>query len=443
MELKKAEREDVAKMETPYILTSTISPEKGKKIDKFYKHSKYVTKVIAPTDLAEAFFQYSVYFFEAAHKITEFILNVEHPDIGKLDTYFFSIAFLYRHCLELGLKAIGFQNITDKNDRRTFVKDTRHNLSLILDRIKEKTFSTRPEEEMEWLRKYFDDLSKKDRDSDSFRYPFHIVWEARDWEREGKFVIKKIFDEQTHINLVKFANKFEAAYEIIKKWYKKETESAIEWKEVEPVFIETGGFYYGQSVVGYKYGRAVFYPYTKAYLETANYLKWFMKNETDSGNADYNERLFLPMCYLYRNCVELSLKTIWFDEIGEDYQTKCKLMLDNKHSIIGMWKRIKPYVLEYNRGTDEIEYIEVIEDYCMQVHTIDCDANKFRYPMSNSMQEYFSCNKRFDFMETGDFFEALINILDGIDMELSYINEVKAEMEADYYAEMMSNMDYY
>ena len=355
-------------MEAPYILISTISPEKGKKIDAFDKHTKYVSKVFAPTDFSKTLFEYAEYFFEAAHKITEFILSAEHPDIGKLDTYFFSIAFLYRHCMELGLKAIGFQSIQEKDQRKKFVKDTRHNLSVILSVIEEKASSTRPEEEMEWLRKYFTDLSQKDRESDSFRYPFHIVWEPGDWECEGKFSIKKIFNEQT-----------------------------------------------------------------------------------DLGNSDYNERLFLPMCYLYRNCVELSLKTIWFEEIGEDFQTKCKLMLDNKHSIAGMWKKIKPYVLEYSSGTDEPAYIEVIEDYCMQVHTIDGDANKFRYPMSNGMQEYFSLNKRFDFMETGDFFEALNNILDGIDSELNYMNEVRAEMEAEYraemeaeyYAEMMSNMDYY
>lgn len=430
-------------MEAPHILISTASPEKGKKIDTFDKHSKYIVKVLAPTELSEALFQYAEYFFEAAHKITEFILYAEHPDIGKLDTYFFSIAFLYRHCMELGLKAIGFQTIQDRDERKKFVKETRHNLAVILSAVEEKMSWTRPKEEMEWLRKYFADLSQKDRESDSFRYPFHIVWEPGDWECEGRFVIKNIFDEQTNIDLVKFANKFEAAYEIIRKWYKKETESAFEWKEVDPVFIETGGYYYVQSVVGYKYRRADFYPYTKAYLETANYLKWYMKNATDSGNCDYNARLFLPMCYLYRNCVELSLKTIWFEEIGEDFQIKCKLILDNKHSIAGMWKQIKPYVLEYSRGTDEPEYIEVIEDYCMQVHTIDGDANKFRYPMSNSMQEYFSHNKRFDFMETGDFFEALNNILDGIDSELNYINEAKAEMEAEYYSEIMSNIDYY
>ncbi len=42
-------------------------------------------------------------------------------------------------------------------------------------------------------------------------------------------------------------------------------------------------------------------------------------------------------------------------------------------------------------------------------------------------------------METGDFFETLNHILDGIDSEFNYINEVKAE----YYSEMMPNIDYY
>ena len=64
---------------------------------------------------------------------------------------------------------------------------------------------------MQWMQRYFADLSQKDRESDSFRYPFHIVWEPDDWGLDGKLVIKKVFDEQTHIDLVKFANKFEAA----------------------------------------------------------------------------------------------------------------------------------------------------------------------------------------------------------------------------------------
>ena len=84
--------------------------------------TKYEVKVKAPKELSETLFEYAEYFFEAAHKITEFILYAEHPNIGKLDTYFFSIAFLYRHCMELGLKAIGFQYIHNMDMRKNFVK---------------------------------------------------------------------------------------------------------------------------------------------------------------------------------------------------------------------------------------------------------------------------------------------------------------------------------
>lgn len=45
-------------MEAPYILISTISPEKGKKIDAFDKHTKYVSKVLTPTDFSKMLFEY-------------------------------------------------------------------------------------------------------------------------------------------------------------------------------------------------------------------------------------------------------------------------------------------------------------------------------------------------------------------------------------------------
>ncbi|MCM1543281.1 MAG: hypothetical protein NC121_18770 [Blautia sp.] len=429
-------------MRTPDILISSIVPEKGERIDDFDKHSPYLVKVTAATDLAGKLFEYANNFYEAAHVITEFILYSEHPDIGKLDTCFFAIAFLYRHCMELGLKAVGFQYIEPKAERIKFVKGTRHNLYEVLRAVKETSKPARPANEMEWLEKYFQDLSLTDRESDSFRYPFHIVWEPGEWGRD-EFSLKRVFEEQTHIDLLKFANKFEAAHEILEKWYLKGAGGASEWVDLKPVFIEEGGYYYAQSVVGYQDRRLDFYPYTRAYLETANYLKWYMLDRLNSGDNDCKNRLFFPMCYLYRNCVELGLKSIWFEEVGEDFQTKCKLMLDKKHSVEGIWNILKPYVLEYVGRAEEPEYIDVIEDYCKQVQKMDSDANKFRYPMANTMQVYFPQNKRYDFIQVGDFFEALINVFDWIDSNLSSRNEIKAEMEAEYQAEMMAEQAYY
>lgn len=63
--------------------------------------------------------------------------------------------------------------------------------------------------------------------------------------------------------------------------------------------------------------------------------------------------------------------------------------------------------------------------------------------MANTMQVYFPQNKRYDFVQVGDFFEELNNILDGIDSEFSSINEIKAEMTAEYQAELMAEQTYY
>lgn len=91
----------------------------------------------------------------------------------------------------MGLKTIGFQCIQGKEERKSFVKNTKHNPVKILTAIMEKCSWLRPEEELKWMQKYFADLSQKDRESDSFRYPFYIVWESDDLGIDGKFVIKK------------------------------------------------------------------------------------------------------------------------------------------------------------------------------------------------------------------------------------------------------------
>lgn len=413
----------------------------GEKIDVWDKESKYIIKIPAPNDICVAFNKYALDFYDAAHKIASLLLETNHTDISKMDTYFFPLAFLYRHSIELKLKAIAFQTITTDNNRSIFVKETFHNLAELLSAIETMSPTSRPEEEVQWLKNYFLDISKVDKESDSFRYPFHIKSnKSFDFKQ---FAIERIFKEQTHIDLVKFANKFEASYEILDKWYKKSLDEAKEWKELEPIFIEEGGFYYGQSVVGYGYSRDDFYPYTFAYLETASYLRQYMKEQIDLGNYDKVSGLFIPMCYLYRNCVELNLKTIWFEETGEDFQKRCKSMVAKKHSIIGMWNLIKTCAESCATGSNDIEYIEILEDYCQQLHSIDSDSSKFRYPVKKDMIPYFKKNKRFDFMHTGIFLESLNNGLDSICSTLSAMNEYKAEIEYEYRSEMLSNYDYY
>lgn len=399
-------------------------PEKGKKIDEKDRHSEYIVKTVTrPTEIQMMFYEYALNFKNAAHIIALYLVEMEHPDISKLDTYVFSLAFLYRHSLELMLKAIAFKGIIDNVQRAGFVKDTFHNLEEILKGIEDIAPSTRPSKEIEWLHNYLVDLTQMDKESDSFRYPFHIYWEEDSWVGIGKFKIKRVFEEQTHIDLIKFFNKFEAAYEILENWFLDEEGEAVEWIELAPVFIEEGGAYYDQAVVGYKYGGEDFYPYTKAYLETANYLKRYMREELQE--EEERSKLFLPMCYLYRNCVELTLKSTWYSETNEDFQKRCDVMLNKKHSIVGMWRALKPYTIEVINA----EELDLLEDYCNQLQGLDSDASKFRYPVQKNMKLYFPTNKRFDFWNTGIFLEAINNALDEVKGMLNQKNEIEAELQ--------------
>ncbi len=419
--------------------------DKNRKITDL--NSDYRIKVIKPVDLMSSFYEYSYNFYKAAHIIASYLLETDNTTIAQLDTYFFSLAFLYRHSIELILKALAFRNIPENDKRATFAKDTFHDLKKILDELLKLDPNSRNQQEIDWLKNYFADISKIDKESDSFRYPFHIHRTPADLFCRTRYSLERIFEEQTHIDLCKFVNKFEATYEILTLWYLNDEESAKEWKEWEPVFIETGGSYYGQAVVGYGYAREDFYPYIKAYTETSGYLRTCMTKLYDDSDISGATDLFMPMCYLYRNAVELVLKCSWFEEVREDFQNRCKILNQKKHKIVGLWNKLRCWIKEfYSEETEETNYFDKIEVCCNTLNNFDKDASIFRYPCDKDMQVYFKKDVTLDFLNVAEFMESLINSIDYIEWELSnrndYINEaeaeMRAEMEAEYRNEMMS-----
>jgi hypothetical protein len=89
-----------------------------------------IIEIVNQNNIEEEFYTFACNFNKSAHMLTEYIL--EDPRIERLDFYFFSLAYLYRHSIELILKAIGFKYIVDIDDRKAFLKDTFHNLAKIL-----------------------------------------------------------------------------------------------------------------------------------------------------------------------------------------------------------------------------------------------------------------------------------------------------------------------
>lgn len=350
------------------------------------------------SDIKEEFTKYAVMFKESAHLITEHIFA--KADVSKLDTYFFSLAYLYRHSLELLLKAIGFKYILDIENRKDFIKETFHNLSSLLEAVHPHIEDNvlRNYEAFQWLEAFFEKMNDIDKESDSFRYPFGITIKREPFGNQKHFGIKSFFEKQTHINLFAFANKMEIAFEILESYLLEIDLKNELFKEYKPVFLEEGGDYYYQSVIGYSYNKEKFYPYVKAYTESADFLYECMIKD-----RKLNELLFIPMCYLYRNAIELAMKEILFEECSYSFQKAVGLMNKRKHSILGLWNSIKEDIIKHAQAPKEDTTLANVEKYIKQLHKIDGQADKFRYPTDKYMNLHFKTSKKLDIENVVNF----------------------------------------
>lgn len=397
------------------------------------KKDFYAVKFDTAADLSKSFLNFSKAYYLSADIIANRMLD-EHQ-IDELDRYFFPLFFLYRHSIELILKSIGCIFVTEKTDRIRFLNDTFHNLEVIYQYLLERSSKVRPDDESNWLQNYFHSISNFDRESDSFRYPFHIK-KKNDGIGNTIYSLHRVFQKQTHIDLIGEINKMIAAYEILTNWYldfkdDKSAHNSYEYKHCSTSFLDEGGYYYEQSVVGYEYHHNDFYAYLSGYKECANYLKQYMVQEYDNGNNTIGYMVY-PMCYLYRNDIELLLKAIIIDFSDQSLQEKCAASHENKHSIPKLFANIENHALAMYKIDKEDPYIKNAKRYCELLHKFDLDSSKFRYPVNKQCDPYHQSVRYYDFVQLGVFLESLCNAVDGIHGEIEYRKDAIDTIAAEY-----------
>ena len=397
------------------------------------KDKQYAVKFDTASDFPTSFYRFSNAYYEAAEIIINRMLDKMYID--ELDNYFFPVFFLYRHSIELLLKSIGCIFITEKADRISFMNDTFHNLGVMYRYLLDRTPITRPAEESLWLQDYFINISSFDRESDSFRYPFHIKKQL-DIFGEWEYSFHRVFQKQTHIDLIGEVNKMEAAHEVLTNWYldftdKNTSHISTEYKACSTSFLDEGGYYYEQSVVGYEYRHNDFHAYVSGYKECANYLQEHMLREYDAGNDTIDYMLY-PMCYLYRNDVELLLKAIVFDFSGQPLQEICKFIQTAKHSVPKLFSAVEEDVLRMYDIPKEDTYIQNAKRYCELLHKFDHDSSKFRYPVDKRCSPHQASVRYYSFLELGIFLESLCNAIDGVHSEIESRKDVLDTLAAEY-----------
>lgn len=273
--------------------------------------------------------------------------------------------------------------------------------------------------------KIFEDMNSIDRESDSFRYPFGLVKINRDcFSSKKEFAIKLFFDKQTHINLINFANKMEIIFDILDGYYLDKKQIVNEHKKYSNTFLEEGGDYYSQSVIGYGYkNNGKFICNVNSYENCSDILYNIINRDSKKKN------LFLPLCYLYRNSIELVMKQILYEESSYKYQEKLQKLNDNKHKLYSIWKEIKEDVRKHAQVDENNKTLLNIESSIKELNDIDGVADLFRYPCDKNLSIYFKNRKFFDVDNVRSFFEHILTFMIGVCCMMSEQNEILREIE--------------
>ncbi|MBU3191896.1 hypothetical protein K9O30_20775 [Clostridium bowmanii] len=289
------------------------------------KESNCIIKNINNENLSKEFYKYSINFNLAGNTVIDYLIPLRNNAVK--DSWFFPMVYLYRQSLELILKALVFKYIINKQEGIKYLREVGHNLSSSFDVVYRNiqfNSTNTGEKELLWLKEYLNDITYMDRESDVFRYPF---------SNNGISFLK----EQKNINLVYLKTNMITAYQIIKDIYEEVDTTTKQYSAYKPIFLINGGDYIEQSVIGWHMSldNFDFYPYIKGYTETANYLRNLISKDIIKCSG-----MFLPMCYLYRNSVELSLKRILIKDINLDYKKAMRKISRKKHSVSGIWNDI-------------------------------------------------------------------------------------------------------
>ncbi|WMX58625.1 hypothetical protein [Peribacillus sp. R9-11] len=419
----------------PFVVYKSILND-YKKIELFKKH---LITISHENNLSKDFYNMALNFKKAAREAAEFLVN--RPNIGKLDTVFFAVTYMYRQSIELIMKARVFQLIEAAQERKEFMTDAAHNLKKIFEVIEARTDEMyKTSESLLWLKTFISNISKIDLSSDSFRYPYRIIKDHLFETYEFEYV----FNERKDICLEKLINKLDIAFTLMQEqyelnvsglslqsdWETNDHEIAIN-ETYSTDFLEEGGDYYAKSVIGYEYNKSELYLYIQAYQEAADHLYVKAVEQVVSGKES-NQKLagtfYLPICYLYRNAIELALKDLCFVTYG--YTDALEVIYTRKHKLESIWNHIKCHYPKYLNIDIPTDHKEEIDKALKLVHEADATSSKFRYPIDKNLKYYYTNNSRIHLAYDYYNLRHCLNIIEGLTYKTrDYIDSIEVHYD--------------
>lgn len=201
------------------------------------------------------------------------------------------------------------------------------------------------------------------------------------------------------------------------------------------MIIDTGG-YYESSNIGWGNIRTQFHGYITGYKEAADDLVNIAINARDIKTLD---TFVFPICFLYRQYLELAIKDIYIKYSEETRANKVEVIQIVGHDLYKSWNKVKPIVKRYS-SEDEYKDASVVESYISEFQSFDKSSLRFRYPVSKALDKSIAKEMKINLSNLKDRIHELYCFFDSCDTmigELKYFEDDLAEEYIDIMNEMV------
>lgn len=187
----------------------------------------------------------------------------------------------------------------------------------------------------------------------------------------------------------------------------------------------------------------------KGYKDSADKL---VEYALGSKRISILDTFIFPILFLYRQFIELSLKSLYLEYSDEQMSDKIQTIKQASHNLSSMWNKLKPVLIDASDTQEEKKLVLSVESYIMQYHSYDKNSFKFRYPIDKNNNPLLKGEERLDIVNLKDRMTELDNFFGGADGKLGsikewkyeqeqYLREIEAEMKAEYEAEMKAEYE--
>lgn len=202
----------------------------------------------------------------------------------------------------------------------------------------------------------------------------------------------------------------------------------MKWvKEGKKIFVNTGEEN-EYSHFGWGDIRQQFHGYMVGYCSAAHTL---IEDAVESMEPYIIDKVIFPVCFLYRQYLELAMKNILIYYTEDDRERTIQNIRMAQHNLMKTWNLIEKYMKE--SATDkELQDIKAARGYIKQFNDFDKSSFTFRYPVDKNLNGMLDGEKRINLVVLKESMEEMYNFFEGVEGKLYDVKRWKDDLAREF-----------